>query len=101
MLVQLRNNQESIEVIIGSGEEKEIFSYRLEEEINLTNLILRISDFTEPCELSPVNFESFKETYPCEIEGLFKVIEYIYHILESFNCSYAEVYTENEEKTDV
>lgn len=94
MLIKLNYSQETIKVIIES-EKNEIFEYKLDEEINLTELVLRISELTELIEVSPSNFESFKESFKCKSENLLKVTEYIYQILEAFNSSYKEVYKED------
>ncbi len=99
MLVEIKYNKGAVEVIIGD-DEAETFQYEAEKEINLTDLVLRISEFTELSILSPSTFELFKETYSFDPDTLLKVTEYIYKILEAFNCSYAEVYPDNTEETD-
>ena len=94
MFIKLSCSQEIIKVIIDS-EQKEKFEYKLDEDINLTELVIKISELTELIEVSPSNIESFKESFNCKSENLLKITEYIYQILDAFNSSYKEVYKED------
>lgn len=99
MITKLKYDNKTIKIIIKTDDEK-VYEYDLEEKINLTNLVLCMSDLTETIEPSPENFETFNETYTCESKNLLKVTEYIYRIIEAFNLSFNEVYSDNTQKTD-
>lgn len=66
-------------------------SFRLEENINLTELVKTTSDVAERLIITPTNHEEFQGMYDCN-DTTIKIVEYIYKIFDAYNRSYDEVY---------
>lgn len=73
-----------------AGEPKH-YSFNFDNDIDLTNLVLDISESESIIEIDPSNFDIFKSTFECESKVM-KLTEYIYKIIEVFNDAYKEVY---------
>ena len=94
MQVTIKYDNASLEVILGMSQPQK-HSYNLDSEINLTSLVVDISESETPITVWPENLESFGTAYSCKSENLLKVAEYIYEIIAAFNASFYEVYPED------
>ncbi len=77
-----------------SGESKN-YSFAWDDDINLTALVIDISESESIVEIKPDDFEAFRSANDCESKEILKVAEYIYKIVEAFNEAYSEVYPDH------
>lgn len=73
------------------------YVYQVDGQINLTDLVKEISNVGQKLVLIPENYNSFKINSNCEDASTFKIIEYIFKILEAYNRSYDEVFPTDKE----
>lgn len=94
MHILMKYSNGSLEVSIESSQE-ETYSYKLDDAINLTSLVVNISESKTRIKVDPDDLEAFKRTYTCDTKEMLKVAEYIYKIIEGFNDAFSEVYPES------
>lgn len=90
MEIKFNEGQNSVEIVFENLQQNILFD--LNKEVKLTDFVKFISDLECKISISPESYDHFVDGKEPPNREAYKLIEYLYKIVESFNESYQTVY---------
>ena len=90
MEIKFNQDNNSVEIVFKNQQQKILFD--LTKEVKLTDFVKLVSDFDNKILINPESFDYFMVDKEPSNKESYKLIEYLYKIVESFNESYQTVY---------
>jgi hypothetical protein len=94
MAFSIATTDGGIELVDASSQDEKKFVFNLSSTVNMTDLVHYISDREQKIECHPSSLEEFKAEHKEEMPETFKLVEYVFKVINAFNESYDEVFKE-------